>query len=221
MSNLILDEFIKNVRKYQSSEYALEDSYQEILKRRDIWAKLSELDSEKTKAVLKFLNDWKCRLSYDCASNLTRTLKGCSTSIAKFRHRSLEEVNTEDMELILDVIQELFRTISSVQAGRRTVGATATSKILHLTNPSFFMMTDKRIRDGWGCSDNGMGYGNFMWRMKLFSKVVIHKYSTDRNFPMKDAFAKLTSECKSSAVTLPKLLDEYSWAKFNPRQVIV
>ena len=64
MSNLILDEFIKNVRKYQSSEYALEDTYQEILKPA-ISAKLSELDSEKTKAVLKFLNDRKCRLSYD------------------------------------------------------------------------------------------------------------------------------------------------------------
>jgi len=217
MSNLILsiDEFIKNVTKYQNSEYALEDSYQEILRRRDIWEKLSGLDNGRTKAVLKFLNDWKCRLSYDCASNLAQTLKECSTSIAKFRHGSLEDVSTENLVANLDGIQELFKTISSVRTGRRTVGATATSKILHLTNPAFFMMTDERVRDGWGCSDNEMGYGNFMWRMKLFSKSIVHKYSTDRNVPMKDAFAKLTAESKSSAKTLPKLLDEYNWAKFN------
>jgi hypothetical protein len=215
MSNPDLDEFIKNVRKYQSSEYALDDSYQRILERRDIWEKLSELDNERTRAVIEFLNVWKCRLSYDCAPNLARALKGCSTLISELGRLSLEEVTTEELLANLDAIQELSKTISSVRAGRRTVGATGASKILHLTNPSFFMMTDNRIRDGWGCSDNEVGYGNFMWRMELFGNAIIHSYSTSRDIPTKDAFIRLRSECKSSAATLPKLLGEYNWTKSN------
>ena len=42
MSSVDLDEFIQKVTNYQNSEYAQEGSYQRILKRRDIWERLSD-----------------------------------------------------------------------------------------------------------------------------------------------------------------------------------
>lgn len=71
-----LDEFIEKVKVYQRSSYALEDPYSKTLKRRDIWDRLSEIDEQKTRdVILKFLNAWKCRLSYKCSSNLTKALR--------------------------------------------------------------------------------------------------------------------------------------------------
>jgi hypothetical protein len=211
-----LSNFIQKVQAYQSSEYALEDLYQQTLKRRDIWDNLEEIDGSKTKdVVLKFLNQWKCRLEYSCASDLAKTLRECSESLSKFKKHSMEQMTIDSLIADSDTIQEVFRRITSVQAGRRTVGATATSKMLHLVNPSFFMMSDQNIRHGYGCFDNEFGYMNFMWRMKVFEDAVIRAYSTARNVPTNSAFASLASECESAATTLPKLLDEYNWVRFN------
>lgn len=211
-----LEDFVEKVRAYQSSEYALEDLYKRMLGRRDIWDRLGGIDETKTNDVLKFLNQWKCRVKYDCTPILARTIRECSELVSRFGNHQLQEVKLESLIAGSETIQELFKKIASVPAGRRTVGATATSKILHLANPNFFIMSDENIRDGYGCSDNEFGYVNFMWRMKLFGDAIIHEYSTLRNVSMHLAFARLVSECTSAATTLPKLLDEYNWVKFNP-----
>ena len=112
-------------------------------------------------------------------------------------------------------IQEGFKIIASAKAGRRTIGATATSKILHMVNPNFFVMADENIRFAYGCSENELGYVNFMWRMKLLSEALIEDYSNARKVPKDKAFQKLALECQSAATTLPKLIDEYNWVKYN------
>lgn len=122
---------------------------------------------------------------------------------------------TLDFIIADDSIQEAFKKIASAQAGRRTVGATATSKIMHMINPGFFVMSDDNIRYGYGCCDNELGYINFMWRMKLFGDSIINGYSSARNVQKEAAFQNLASECKSSAPTLSKLIDEYNWVKYN------
>jgi hypothetical protein len=211
-----LNDFIQNVQFYQSSEYALETLYQQILKRHDILDRLENIDDNKTRIVLEFLNQWKCRLSYSCTSNLAKTLRESSELFSKFDSHRLEEVSLKSLIITSDDIQEVFRRIASVQAGRRTVGATATSKILHLINPNFFMMSDVNIRHGYGCYDNELGYVNFMWRMKIFCDIIRKKYSTTRNIPIDSAFQYLVAECKSVAPSWPKLLDEHNWVKYNP-----
>lgn len=217
MQAINLDDFIENVRAYQSTEYALENLYQETIKRRDVWDRLGEIDDSKTRdVVLRFLNEWKCRLSYDCASNLAKTLRETSKLLSRFNRHRLEEVSLESLIANSDLIHEVFARIASVEAGRRMVGATATSKILHLVNPNFFMMSDENIRCGYGCTDNEQGYVNFMWRMKLFCDAVLREYSTVRKVPVSSTFQSLVSECESTATTVPKLLDEYNWAKHHP-----
>lgn len=214
MLRVDLNDFIQNVQAYQSSEYALEPLYQQILKRRDVWDKLEEIDDDKTRIVLEFLNQWKCRLSYSCVSSLAKTLRESSELLSKFDGHRLEEVSLDSLITESDAIQEIFRRIAAIQAGRRTVGATATSKIMHLINPSFFMMSDESIRHGYGCYDNELGYVNFMWRMKLFCDAIRREYSTARSLPIESAF-NLVSECKSAAPTWPKLLDEFNWVKYH------
>ena len=216
MITINLNEFIDKVQAYQSSSYALENLYSETLKRDDVWKNLAKINEQQTSdVILKFLNAWKCRLSYKCAPNLAKTLRDSSGLLTKLNCLSLQDVSL-DFIIADDNIQEAFRNIASVQAGRRTVGATATSKIMHMINPNFFVMSDENIRYGYGCCGNDLGYVNFMWRMKLFCDAIIKEYSDARKEEKDFAFRNLASECKSAAPTLPKLLDEYNWVKYNP-----
>lgn len=210
-----IEDFVRKVQAYQNSEYALEDSYHRILNRLDIWNNLGEIDNSKTRYISEFLNRWKCRLRYDCTSSLAKTLRECSGSLSKFKNHRLEDVSLDSLVADLDAIKDVFRTIASVRTGTRTVGATATSKILHLVNPRFFMMSDRNIRHGYGYSDSEVGYAKFMRHTKMFADALIREYSLARNIPMNSVFSSLVSECRSSATTIPKLLDEYNWAKFS------
>ena len=215
MTDIDIDDFIRKVQAYQGFVYALEDSYRQILNRLDIWNNLAEIDDSKTTCILEFLNRWKCRLSYDCNSSLARTLRETSESLLKLKSYRLEEVSFDSLVDHLDDIKVVFRGIASIRGGAKTVGATATSKILHLVNPRFFMMSDRNIRHGYRCSDDEVGYAKFMRHMKLFADALLREYSLMRNIPMNSVFPTLVSECKSRATTIPKLLDEYNWAKFN------
>ena len=77
------------------------------------------------------------------------------------------------------------------------------------------MMSDRNIRHGYGYSDDEVGYAKLMRHMKSFADALMHEYSLARNIPMNSVFSSLASECKSSATTIPKLLDEYNWTKCN------
>jgi len=210
-----LDEFVQKVRDYQSSPYAVEMLYSDTLRRREVWDNLAQIDVKKTEdVVLYFLNAWKCRLSYTCSQKLTDALKEAANFLDNLKNVSLERV---PLKFLIDDnnTQHAFKIIASVKAGKRTVGATATSKILHMVNPNLFIMADENTRFGYGCSENELGYVNFMWRTKLVGDALIDNYSRERNLPKDKAFQKLASECQSNATALPKLIDEYNWVKYN------
>lgn len=210
-----LDDFITKVQAYQKSDYALNPQYEEAVKRRDIWERLAEIrDCETKEVVLKFLNQWKCRISSLCVPDLTKALRESAESLHQFDKCRLEETDLDSSNA--EVMERVFGTITSVKAGkRRTVGSTATSKILHLVNPNFFVMYDVRIRRGYGCFGNDLGYTNFMKQMKQLANDLLHEYSIKRNIPVDSTFQSLAQECRSYSRTMPKLLDEYNWIKFN------
>lgn len=215
MIRVNINEFIVKVQAYQNSSYALENLYSKTLNRRDVWENLARITEQITRdVILKFLNAWKCRLSYECAPKLAKRLGDSSGFFSKLKGYNLQDVSL-DLMINNDVIQKAFRNIASIKVGRRTVGATATSKIMHLINPDVLMMSDDDIRHGYGCYDNDIGYLNFMWRMKLFSDNLIKNYVKVRRVRKENVFKNLKSECKSGVATLPKLLDEYNWIKYN------
>jgi len=220
MPFISLNDFIEKVRIYPHKS-SLEDCYQQALKRRDVWDRLGEIDTSKTEdIVLKFLNQWKCRVSLVCASTLAKALRESSELLSEFKKHRLEEVSLDSLIKDSNATRKVFKRIASVQAGpKKTVGVTATSKILHMVNPSYFVMSDREIRHEYGCYDNELGYVNFMWRMKLFADALLYEYSVVRNVPSNSVFLSLVSECKSTATTLPKLLDEYNWVKSNAKAI--
>ena len=77
------------------------------------------------------------------------------------------------------------------------------------------MMYDRNIRRGYNCSNNEYGYTNFLVKMKQLADYIVKEYSIAYTVPIQRAFQDLVSDCKSKATTVPKLLDEYNWIKYN------
>ena len=88
-----------------------------------------------------------CRLPYKYASELTEALRKVEPLLKPLRNLSIEDadllasVNVEGKTIkVLELIEQVFSIVQRVKAGRRTVGFTATSKILHMAIPTFFVM---------------------------------------------------------------------------------
>jgi hypothetical protein len=82
----------------------------------------------------------------------------------------LAPINVEGKTLrILKLIEKTFDVIQQVRVGRRTIGFTTTSKILHMSIPKFFVMCDEKIRKTYGCEGYATGYRNFVLRMSLLA----------------------------------------------------
>jgi hypothetical protein len=57
----------------------------------------------------------------------------------------LAPINVEGKTLrILKLIEKTFDVIQQVRVGRRTIGFTAISKIIHMSIPKFFVMCDEK-----------------------------------------------------------------------------
>ncbi len=211
-----LKEFIENVRAYQKLEDTGDKTYHEVLCRRDIWDRLEEVNASQTRSIiLRYLNQSKCRISYNCSLKLAKTLREYSNLFSHFKNHRLHTISVRSLRRDDESIQVIFRKISSISVGRRSFGSTATSKLLHLINPAFFMMYDRNIRRGYNCSDNEYGYTNFMLKMKQLADYLVKEYSTTYTVQIQRAFQDLISDCTSRAKTVPKLLDEYNWIKYN------
>jgi hypothetical protein len=192
-----------------------EAQYDECLGHHEIWNNLSTIRTEDVqKVVVLFLNRWRCRLPELCVAELGSVLRQSEQLISPLRR-----IDIEDMEVLrtsesfdtklrmLPLIENLFETIQKVRAGPKTVGFTATSKILHLTAPSFFMMSDQKIREHYGCEANGAGYANFMFRMSLLAGDLIAQAQGDKQSILKYS--------KWEGRTLARLLDNYNYTKFT------
>ncbi len=180
-----------------------------FLKRRDVWDNLDRISVEDVDCiVLRFLNEWKCRIPYSCNKTLQKALQ---TSHDKFELIRSENLKSIEFEKIIkhdgrnvkigNLVEEIFNTLSSVRAGRRTVGYTATTKIMHMVMPELFVMCDKAIREGYGIGDNSRSYLNFLIRMQNATK----KFMKETEFQL---YKKLHNDERSFI----KVLDEYNYA---------
>lgn len=150
-----------------------EKQYESCLEHREFWDNLTNIRfSDVNDIILPFLNKWQCRLPYECAKGLTTALQQSEILLKPLRSFKIQSADLLQQVLvqrrkmkILILLQDIFDVISKVKAGRRTVAFTATSKILHMAVPDFFVMADETIRKKYGCEGNGAGYANFMWRI--------------------------------------------------------
>jgi hypothetical protein len=212
-----LDEFRAVIEMF-SKEPNIESGelqYQECIGRRDLWDNLGKIETADVQdIILPFLNKWRCRLSDKCASELALALNEVEHLIRPLRSLYVESANmfgtTESSDgeaRIIALIEESFGTVQEVVAGRRTVGFTATSKMFHMAIPSFFVMSDEKIREHYGCEANGAGYANFMLRMNLFAKDLVSQAQGNRQ--------TILGYSKWPGRALTRLLDNYNYTMFT------
>lgn len=192
-----------------------EKQYDDFISHRILWNNLSGVTyGDVQQIILPFLNKWRCRLSPSCASDLTVALKRSEQFLSQLRHLKIEDLdvigavrnNNFGTNQFL-AIENVFSQIQKVKAGPKTVGFTATSKILHMAIPEFFVMSDFAIRQNYGCEDNGAGYANFMLRMNLLSKDLISQSHGNKG--------ELISCSKWPNRTLARLIDSYNYTVFT------
>jgi hypothetical protein len=217
MFKVKLEEFVRVIKEVFPNQNVDEGEreYDKCIAQREIWDNLSNMSEESVRnIVIPFLNKWKCRLPYECASELAKVMQKAEPLLKPIRNFKIESVNllvsinVEGKTLrILELIEEVFDAIQQVKAGRRTVGFTATSKILHMAVPEFFVMCDEKIRKAYGCEGNAAGYGNFMIRMNLLARDLLDQANGNKDL--------ILSCSKWKGRTLARLLDIYNYTKFT------
>lgn len=225
MKNLItpivgLSEFLRIVGEVFPKQDVAdgEAQYEECLKQREIWDDLGNINQRHVEQILiPFLNKWKCRLPYQCAQRLTSVMQETEQWLPNLRGLHIEDVDflapikvgSEAMR-VFALVEKIFAPIQLVKAGRRTVGFTATSKILHMAIPELFVMCDKRIREKYGCEGNAAGYANFMLRMNLLASDLISQAHGNKQSIL---------DCSQwKGRTLARLLDNYNYTTYTLRK---
>lgn len=183
--------------------------YLETIKKRNVWDTLAKISlDDVVNVVLGFLNKWKCRLSYDCASELRTALQKTSNLFQLLKHEKTE-MQTVDFgkmvgtsgKSVREIIKEIFDVLSKVRADKKTVGFTATTKIMHMVIPVLFVMCDEKIREKYGCAGNSEGYLNFLQRMQKATQ----RLTEDKTK------VEICEELHSGDRDFTKILDEYNY----------
>jgi len=146
------------------------------------------------KDILGFLNKWGiCRIPNDRKIDLFQTLMNLKEDIQYFKGKKLWENFDFKDKKTKTCIKKIFRELEKIPK----ISSVAISKMMHMFNPSFFIMWDNAILERYGFYGNAKGYIYFLQRIKkkIVENNLIEGYN---NSKIKDE------------VTLLKLIDEYN-----------
>jgi hypothetical protein len=156
--------------------------------------------------TIDFLNRWgNCRMAKQKRRKLRIALERLPRSI-----RSLPSLEA-DQDLDSEAERLVIKCYSVL---RNVVGPTAVSKILHLTNPRFFVMWDEAIREDarLRAVNTADGYLEFLNKMRSVGKCVVEdfrvSYSDEKKGPAIFLSKKLGLH---PPLSLAKFIDEYNW----------
>ena len=201
MYNFDLTEFDQIISNFFSGEHSKGiKQYEEAISWRDVWDNFDNLTQEQTRnVILDFLNKWQCRLSYSFVPVLTTSLIETEPLLKPLRTLKIEDLNlhnnfpynNNEIELlnsIKDVFDKISNTSIEIKNSNRTIGSTATSKLLHMAVPDLFVMWESDIRKYYGYFANGSGYINFMIKMNQYANYLvshkdISKFSVKTSIP--------------------------------------
>lgn len=164
--------------------------------------------------VFAFLNGWQCRITRDTATR--------RRIIARI-HRVWDAISPEtyhcDLFTFRDLPKRVFEELSDIawthaNGRHRTLGPTATAKILHLLRPDVFVMWDAAIRDYYGVEGNAEGYSDFQ---EMMTSLAVSLFEAIQIEPRSGVERPEGAICRALAcehpqpITMTKLLDEYNW----------
>lgn len=194
------------------------DSYTRIMKEEEFLKKIRrevpELPDErdvKQKLIRDFLNKLGCRIAdkkiEKCAKEVVEKIKELEGLIRELARREIK-IESSDLDLsgYSTHIQKLFNAIDEIEE----FGPTTTSKILHILNPSLFVMTDKEIRKRYEIGDGGRDYVEFLIKMQKNARAVIDDFNSlyAQNDPANFLSQKLGLPLP---LTLARYIDQYNW----------
>ncbi|MDI6655361.1 MAG: hypothetical protein QME59_05685, partial [Candidatus Hydrothermarchaeota archaeon] len=192
------------------------DSYARIMKEEEFLKKIrrevSELPDERDveqKLIRDFLNKWRCRITgkkiENCAKEVVKKVNELESLIRELARHEIK-IESADLSGNSAHIQELFDAIDGIEE----FGPTTTSKILHIINPSLFVMTDKEIRGRYKIGDGGEDYVKFLIKMQEIARAVIEDFNSlyARNDPAGFLSEKLKLPLP---LTLARYIDQYNW----------
>jgi hypothetical protein len=207
-----LQEFFKLAcEEYPKGADEWEEEYERCLNH-EFWKDLTKIsDTDVREIVMKFLNKWKCRLPYEKAPELAEKLRELEPKLRPLRNLNIANADLlevisvgSEKRRILDQIAKVAAPLIELDMGKRRLGFTAASKILHICVPEFFVMGDQNIRYAYGCEENGIGYANFMLWMSWVAKDLIGQAKGGEQEIL---------ERYGNKRTLAKLIDQYNFFK--------
>jgi len=182
-----------------------DDAYKEhILNKRQIWENLSQLTPQDARnTIIEFLKAWKIRYTERIKPiKLKEKLRELNAHFQVFRNECLialdfdREVTLNDRRMkISEVVKEIYVGLCDEDG----VGSTSAAKIMHGVNPEFFMMWDRKIREGYGYDGNEVGYLRFL-------------------IEARSILLRMASYLREADKSATKLLDEYNYMKFTKKE---
>ncbi len=161
-----------------------------------------------------FLNGWQCRITRDSETRsriVSRIANIWNDLNPSAYHSNL--VSYQGMPQ--SAYDELARVEWGVGAGRRrTLGATAAGKILHILRPDVFVMWDAAIRDAYGLGDAAPDYERFMHAMAASADALVsefRRHCEDSKETLPRVICRLVGCAHPRPASLTKLLDEFNW----------
>jgi len=213
------------VSKYHKEEGVARGDkvYRDFLERRDVWDSLETAKNHYVEeVVLAFPNKWSTRIPGDCVPKLTSALKQWSGFFKLLRGQTLPTVDFcrrfnlgQQTQTLTELITMCFESISTIKAGKRTVGFTGTSKILHMILPDMFVMCDDRIANGYGFAQNAKGYTRFLVEMSGLARAIVDEYCRDHKAEPSVAVSEILKMCRDEGKPFTKTLDEFNYATYT------
>jgi len=192
------------------------------------WRNLDQLSrGEITNNVIKFLNEWNCRLDSAYFNQISHGIKEAFNQASPFlnaiENETLEDIDFRNVKKVGDKEFDHFEIIHSIFAEFCNIGYrfrwVATSKTLHQILPKLFVMWDNPICNKLGLELSARSYvHDFLPLMKQEVNEAVTTYMQDHICKRNVAIYSIIKRCceiSGYEKTLAKLVDEYNWIKYT------
>ena len=161
-----------------------------------------------------FLNRWQCRITRN-----SHVRNRIVAEIGKIWDELSPSAYRCNLLSFQDMPQSTYDELAQIdwnvgEGRRRTLGATATGKILHVLRPDVFVMWDAAIRKAYGLGERSNDYRRFMHLMRaaadgLVSEFRVHCEDPQETLP--HVICRLVGCTHPQPASMSKLLDEFNW----------
>ncbi len=167
---------------------------------------LETQDAHNVEQLLKFVNKWGFRVSYDKAPGVALAIAQAAPHLSPLSGSALE---FDDLRCAtLDIIERAYDSIAAADG----VGPSTTSLILSLLNPALFVMWNTQIRNAYFPNDppNGATYAQFLTIMRMAALSITADARSQHGID--DPAGRLSGNLGiNPPFSLAKFIDEYNW----------